>query len=52
MVFSFVTADEWNKENALELRKFLHRMGRETEQGEIGVFLNGTFWRIRRFDSE
>ena len=52
MVVSFITREEWNKENILELRKYLHRMGREAEQGEIGILINGEFWRIRRFDNE
>ena len=50
MVFSFIAEDEWNKANVLELRKFLHRMGREAEQGEIGVLVKDRFLRIRRYD--
>ena len=52
MVVSFMVDEEWNENNILELRKFLHRMGRETDQGEIGILINGVFWRIRRFDHE
>ena len=52
MVGSFITADEWNEGNVFELKRFIHRMGREAQQGEIEVLLNGTFWRIRSFDSE
>ena len=50
--FSFFRADDWHEENVLELRKFLHRMGREAEQGEIGVYLNGKYRPIQRFDNE
>jgi hypothetical protein len=32
------------------LREFLHRMGRETNQGEIAFEFDGRFYRIRTFD--
>ena len=32
------------------LREFLHRFGRETNQGEVVVEFDGRFYRIRRFD--
>ena len=32
------------------VREFLHRMGRETDQGEIAVELDGRFYRITSFD--
>jgi hypothetical protein len=34
-----------------QLREFLHRMGRETNQGEVACEFNGRFYRIRQFDS-
>jgi hypothetical protein len=33
-----------------ELREFVHRLGRETRQGEVAVEFSGRFYRIRRFD--
>jgi len=33
------------------LREFLHRMGRETNQGEIAFEFDGRFYRIRNFDA-
>jgi hypothetical protein len=33
-----------------ELRSFLHRMGRETRQGEVAFEFDGRFYRIRGFD--
>jgi hypothetical protein len=33
-----------------ELRTFLHRMGRETRQGEVAFEFDKRFYRIRRFD--
>ncbi len=32
------------------IRAFLHRMGRETNQGEIAVEFDNVFYRIRTFD--
>jgi hypothetical protein len=34
------------------LRRFLHRMGRETGQGEVAVEFDGSFYRIVNFDPE
>ncbi|MBL4846499.1 MAG: hypothetical protein JKY65_13310 [Planctomycetes bacterium] len=34
------------------LRRFLHRMGRETGQGEIAFEFDGSFYRILSFDEE
>src|SRR5262245_11943826 len=33
-----------------ELRRFLHRLGRETRQGEIAVEFDGMFYRIVQYD--
>jgi len=33
-----------------ELAKFLHRMGKATNQGEVAVVIEDVFHRIRRFD--
>jgi hypothetical protein len=52
IVESYFHIDEWNQKNIVRLRKFLHRMGRETNQGEIGIHVKGEFLRIRRFDDE
>jgi hypothetical protein len=37
-------------ENLGALREFLHRMGRETDQGEIAVEFDGQFYRITDYD--
>jgi len=34
------------------LRAFLHRLGRETLQGEVAVEFDGLFYRITSFDAE
>jgi hypothetical protein len=34
------------------IREFLHRMGRETKQGEVVAEFDGMFYRIRQYDQE
>jgi hypothetical protein len=36
----------------LKFRSFLHRLGRETNQGEIAFEFDGSFYRITAFDAE
>jgi hypothetical protein len=33
------------------LREFLHRMGRETNQGEVAIEFDGQFYRVTRYDA-
>jgi hypothetical protein len=51
LVYTYVKPDEFL---ALlpELKSFLHRMGRETNQGEIAVEFDGAFYRIGNFEFE
>jgi hypothetical protein len=35
-----------------QLANFLHRMGRETNQGEVAVVIDNVFHRIRQFTHE
>ncbi len=50
VVYSFIRPDEFI-DNISRIREFLHRLGRETNQGEIAVEFDGRFYRIRQFDS-
>jgi hypothetical protein len=50
IVYSFIRPDEFVA-NLPRLREFLHRMGRETDQGEIAFEFDGRFYRIRKFDA-
>ncbi len=52
IVFSYVARKDLTESTVRELRKFLHRMGREAHQGEIGVVWNGRYIGITRFDGE
>lgn len=49
LVYSFIRPDQFLS-NLPRLREFLHRMGRETNQGEIAFEFDGRFYRIRNFD--
>lgn len=47
--FAYVDPDRLMS-SATSLREFLHRMGRETNQGEVAVEFDGEFFRITEFD--
>jgi len=34
------------------LRAFLHRLGRETKQGEVGIIIGDKYYGITEYDSE
>jgi hypothetical protein len=51
IVYSFIRPDPFLS-NLPRLREFLHRMGRETNQGEIAFEFDGRFYRIRNFDPD
>lgn len=50
IVFSYVAPMDLTAAALRELRIFLHRMGRETNQGEIGLVLDGHYIGITKFD--
>lgn len=45
-----MATDMAKKEKLEELARFLHRMGKETNQGEIAILIGDTFHRIRKFN--
>lgn len=45
-VESYMAPSLWNTKTAKELAIFLHRMGRETRQGEIGILVNHEYFPI------
>jgi hypothetical protein len=51
LVYSFIRSDQFLS-SLPRLREFLHRMGRETNQGEVAFEFDGRFYRIRNFDAE
>jgi hypothetical protein len=50
VVYSFLGPARF-LENVPRIREFLHRLGRETNQGEIAFELDNFFYRIRAFDA-
>jgi hypothetical protein len=48
-VQSYMAKTSWNNATATELAKFLHYMGRESNQGEIGLVVDGVYFPIREF---
>ncbi len=49
-VYSFVKPDRFLARLG-ELRRFLHELGRETDQGEVAFEFDGQFFRITEFDT-
>jgi hypothetical protein len=49
IVYSYIQPKEF-VDSLARIREFLHRMGRETNQGEIAVEFGERFYRIRKFD--
>jgi len=50
VVYSYIRTEAFLS-NIARLREFLHRMGRETNQGEIAFEFGERFYRIRKFDA-
>lgn len=51
LVFCFIDPDRF-EDHIKNLKDFLHRFGRETNQGEVVVEFDGQFYRIKTYDSE
>ena len=50
VIYSFVSRPDEFLKQLPRLRGFLHRLGRETNQGEIAFEFDDRFYRIRQFD--
>jgi hypothetical protein len=50
LVYTYVKPDLFEK-HLPELRQFLHRLGRETNQGEVALEFDGDFYRINKYDA-
>jgi hypothetical protein len=50
LIYAYVHPKEFAK-SLPALREFVHRLGRETNQGEVAVEYDGRFYRIRDFDA-
>jgi hypothetical protein len=51
LIYTYIRPDKFIAK-LTELRKFLHRLGRETNQGEIVVEFDVKFYRITDFDQD
>lgn len=50
LITSYVDPDVLTGDILKYLRDFLHRLGRETNQGEVGIVIGGTYYGITCFD--
>jgi hypothetical protein len=50
IVFSYIAPEDLTPDALGELREFLHRLGRDTNQGEVGLVLDGHYIGIAKFD--
>jgi hypothetical protein len=50
MVVSYVSKKDL-EDNLLNLRTFLHRFGREAQQGEVGIIISGKYYGISVYDT-
>ena len=51
LVYTYVDPDRFER-NFATLREFLHRFGRETNQGEVVFEFDGELFRISRYDGD
>lgn len=51
VVFSYVAEEDLVGEAGAAVQLFLERLGRETNQGEVGLFVDGTYYGFRIFDA-
>src|SRR5438105_2669543 len=52
VVHCWVAASSLTDERLARLRQFIHRMGRETRQGAVGIVIDDEYLEITEFDSE
>ncbi|MBI5480327.1 MAG: hypothetical protein HY906_15800 [Deltaproteobacteria bacterium] len=52
LITSYVDPEVLDDAALRELRCFLHRLGREGRQGEVGVVIGGTYYGITEYDDE
>lgn len=50
MVVSYIAPELLTSTTLKSLREFLHRFGRETRQGEVGIVINSKYYGISRYD--
>lgn len=51
LVTSYADPASLTEDTLAELRVFLHRLGREGRQGEVGVVIGGNYYGIQEYDT-
>ncbi|WP_367870484.1 hypothetical protein [Luteolibacter sp. Populi] len=51
LMYTFIKPDKF-REMLPELREFLHRLGSQTNQGEVAFEFDGRFYRINNFEEK
>ncbi len=51
LIYTYISPDRFEK-NLKSLREFLHRFGRETNQGIVVLEIDGKFYTIGKYDSK
>jgi hypothetical protein len=52
IVFSYIAEEAITQESLSQVYQMMARMGRETNQGEIGIVLDGKYYGITDFSAE
>lgn len=52
IVFTYANPADFTAQARRRLRVFLHRVGRQTNQGEVGIVIDGRYYGITDFDDE
>lgn len=52
MVISYAEPRAVTPASLRRLRSFLHRLGREGKQGEVGIVIDGRYYPITKYDKE
>ena len=50
LITSYANPADFTDKHLTELRAFLHRMGEEAKQGEVGIVVDGEYYGITEFD--
>lgn len=52
LVTSYADPAALNQKALMAIRKFLHRLGREANQGEVGIVIGGNYYGVQDYDPE
>jgi hypothetical protein len=52
LVVCYANPQDVDASSLAELRTFLHKMGREARQGEVGIVIDGAYYGISAYDTQ